>query len=96
MGARTMPVSRILVTLAGAASIGIAALHAEQAPVSKPGLQARAETQAKPAPIDRALIDQFCVTCHNEKLKTGGLSLQSLDLTQVSANADVLCRAPAS
>ncbi|PYR46370.1 MAG: hypothetical protein DMF89_22130 [Acidobacteria bacterium] len=90
MGARTMPVSRILVTLAGAASIGIAALHAEQAPVSKPGLQARAETQAKPAPIDRALIDQFCVTCHNEKLKTGGLSLQSLDLTQVSANADVL------
>ena len=37
----------------------------------------------------RALVDQYCVTCHNDRLKTGGLSLQSLDLTRVPAEAGV-------
>jgi hypothetical protein len=23
----------------------------------------------------RALLDQYCVTCHNDKVKTGGLTL---------------------
>ena len=31
----------------------------------------------------------YCVTCHNDRLKTGGLSLQSLDLTRVPAEAGV-------
>jgi mono/diheme cytochrome c family protein len=37
----------------------------------------------------RALIDQYCVTCHNGRLKTAGLDLETLDLSDVSANADV-------
>ena len=28
---------------------------------------------AAQAPIDRSLIDRYCVTCHNQKLKTGDL-----------------------
>jgi hypothetical protein len=35
-----------------------------------------------------ALLRQYCVTCHNERLKTGGLTLESMDLATVSANAD--------
>ena len=31
----------------------------------------------------RALLDQYCVTCHNDRLKTANLSLQGLDLTKV-------------
>ena len=27
----------------------------------------------------RATLDKYCVTCHNDQLRTGGLSLQSLD-----------------
>ena len=27
----------------------------------------------------RALLDRYCVTCHNERLKTGGLSLDTVD-----------------
>ena len=36
---------------------------------------------------DRALLDQYCVTCHNEKLKTGGLALDQLDPAHPAENA---------
>jgi hypothetical protein len=39
---------------------------------------------------ERALIDKYCVTCHNQRLKTAGLLLDQLDITQVAANAAVL------
>src|SRR5438046_53037 len=35
-----------------------------------------------------AVLKQYCVTCHNERIKTGGLALDSIDLTNVSANAE--------
>ena len=38
----------------------------------------------------RAVLNQYCVSCHNDRLKTGGLSLQTVDLAQAPANADVL------
>jgi cytochrome c551/c552 len=37
---------------------------------------------------DRALLDQYCVTCHNEKLKTGGLSLDKISLEHPADNAE--------
>ena len=36
-----------------------------------------------------ALVNQYCVGCHNQKLKTADLSLQGLDLTKVGKDADV-------
>ena len=33
------------------------------------------------------LINKYCVTCHSEKLKTGGLVLEKLDPASASANA---------
>jgi cytochrome c551/c552 len=44
------------------------------------GFQQIARPQdSSPAP-DRALLNQYCVGCHNEKLKTAGLMLDKLDL----------------
>ena len=37
----------------------------------------------------RALLDRYCVTCHNDRLKTANLSLQSADLTQVPDHAEL-------
>ena len=37
----------------------------------------------------RALLDTYCVTCHNDRLKTANLSLQGLDLTKVADHADL-------
>ena len=45
-----------------------------------------AHAQQNPAPA--ALLDQYCVTCHSQKLKTGGLSLQGADLTDVPKGAE--------
>src|SRR5437660_535883 len=36
----------------------------------------------------RALMNQYCATCHNEKLKTADLMLDKLDLDHVAANAE--------
>jgi hypothetical protein len=35
---------------------------------------------------ERAVLNQYCATCHNPNLKTGGLSLDSLDVANVGAN----------
>ena len=37
----------------------------------------------------RALLDKYCVTCHNDRLKTANLSLQGLDLTKVADHAEL-------
>ena len=37
----------------------------------------------------RAVLDQYCVTCHNRRLKTGGLTLDNADLAKVPAQAQV-------
>src|ERR1700681_1974630 len=37
----------------------------------------------------RALLDKYCVTCHNDRLKTAGLSLQSLQMDRVAQDGEV-------
>ncbi len=36
----------------------------------------------------RAVLDQYCVTCHNQKLKTAGLILDTLDPSNVAENTE--------
>ena len=35
----------------------------------------------------RVLLDRYCVTCHNDRLRTAGLALDSLDLNHVGESA---------
>lgn len=46
-------------------------------------------TPPAPAPADpnRALLNKYCVVCHNARLKTGGLVLESLNTQQVAPDA---------
>jgi hypothetical protein len=45
---------------------------------------------AAPAAISPQLVvTRYCVTCHNEKSRTGGLSLERVDIADVGANAEV-------
>jgi hypothetical protein len=37
----------------------------------------------------RAFLDTYCITCHNQKLRTAGLTLDTLDVTRPGANAEV-------
>ena len=47
-----------------------------------------AQPAAAPEAPQRALIDRYCVSCHNERLNTGGLALDTLDIANVGAAAD--------
>jgi hypothetical protein len=40
-------------------------------------------------PAYREVLDKYCVTCHNQRLKTAGFTLDNLDLAKVSADAQV-------
>ena len=48
---------------------------------------APAQTPATAAAEDRALLDRYCVACHNDRTLTAGLSLQGLDVARVGENA---------
>ena len=50
---------------------------------TQPG-QAQATSRAP-----RAVLDRYCVTCHNQTIRTGGLALDTLDITNPTTNADV-------
>lgn len=53
--------------------------------------QSPALTQNRdPNPLlsQRAVLDRYCVTCHNQKLKTAGLMLDNLDLAHVGDHAE--------
>ena len=38
---------------------------------------------------ERTQLDRYCVTCHSERLQTGGLSLETLDVTNVAVHREV-------
>jgi len=55
--------------------------------VSKPQQPAVAAPAAA-SPLDTALMNQYCVTCHNQRAKTAGLMLDTLDYGNLSKNAE--------
>src|SRR4030095_5108226 len=54
------------------------------------GLVVQSQTRSSAtAASQRAVLDQYCVTCHNDKLKTANLSLEKLDLTTAGDHAEL-------
>ena len=57
-----------------------------------PGATAQPATSAavQPAPgaTERALLDRYCVTCHNANLRVAGLALDTVDVTRVGDHAE--------
>ena len=47
-----------------------------------------AQAPAPPA-SPRAFLDTYCVTCHNQRLRTAGLVLEGLDAARPAANAEL-------
>ena len=52
------------------------------------GVGAAPAVAAQAAQSQRQLLDQYCVTCHNARMKTGGLVLDSLDVGHVATQAE--------
>jgi hypothetical protein len=77
-----------------AARVSIFALFLGGA-ITAPSSVQTAARQTQPAPAQptgsspRAALDTYCITCHNARLRTAGLALDILDVTNPAANADV-------
>src|SRR5882724_612088 len=46
-------------------------------------------TQTQLAVVPRAVIDQYCVGCHNERLKIAGLMLDKADIDHAGSRAEI-------
>jgi hypothetical protein len=79
-----------MIRLVMIAAVALALAEGGQAQAVKKMPVAAQSKAAVPGTPDRALLDQYCVSCHNEKLKTGGLTLEKVDVGNVPANAEVL------
>ena len=52
--------------------------------------QVAAKATASPEiAANRALLDKYCVSCHNTRLKTGNLELDKFDLNHLTEHAEV-------
>jgi mono/diheme cytochrome c family protein len=51
--------------------------------------QARNQPAAGSAAPSQAMLDQYCITCHNDRLKTAGLTLENVSLSNIPAGAAV-------
>src|SRR5262245_3346907 len=87
-----------IAVLLSAAGHPLASAKADQAPAPAPAQAAAAPAQAaaaptrpaaRSAPDHAALLKQYCITCHNERLKTAGLVLEGVSLTDIPAGAEV-------
>src|SRR5688500_14989248 len=63
-------------------------------PVAAPGQPAAPPGQPTPVAAhpeavvpSKAFVDTYCVTCHNQRLKTGGLALDTFDISNVGEHA---------
>ena len=51
--------------------------------------QTPAASSSAVAVPSRALIDSYCVACHNQRVKTAGIAFDTADLTDVSKDGEL-------
>jgi mono/diheme cytochrome c family protein len=67
--------------------VGLAGLGQD---LTRPALPAGAQSSdATPAASPRALINQYCMGCHSDQVRSGGLALSELNLDAVAQNAEI-------
>jgi hypothetical protein len=75
-----------IVSLVAVAAISTHATSGRVVPPSSPAARAQ---QPGAAAGERPLIDRYCLSCHSDRLRTGGLSLAGVDASQPHRDADV-------
>ena len=83
-----MRIAACVLTAAGIWFLPPGAAHPLHAAKPQPPSAAAPARTSSRAP-HRALLDRYCVTCHNDRLKTAGLALDTLDLKRVGEFPEV-------
>lgn len=69
---------------------GLAATLLLSVPLNISAQQSNAASAgSSPTSTQRQFLDRYCATCHNERLKTGGLSLVQVDLSKPGGQPEV-------
>ena len=76
---------RLLMLMAG----GVVATSFVHDHVQATGSQQAAGSPVTAASSRRAVLDTYCVTCHNQRLRTAGLTLDSVDVANVGVAAEL-------
>src|SRR5712692_5000055 len=69
------------------ALLGVSVAGGRYVTARTPQTAAPAASPATPAASTSDVLNKYCVTCHNGRLKTAGLQVDSLDVTHVADNA---------
>src|SRR5262245_27650531 len=87
MARRVFSVAVSATLLCGA--LFVEALQAQQPSTSSP--PTAPSSILPPPPSQRAILNQYCVPCHNERNKTnaGGMALDTIDPANVAAGAEI-------
>ena len=87
-----IPVRRCLALLPGCvlAFMAVAGVPVQAGESTPPAAAPASHTQDTPADgWQRVLLDRYCVACHNERLRTADLALDTHDVTRVAGAPDV-------
>ena len=85
----SLPVWRMRITgLTIAGCVGCLALVTGVAHAQAAGQPPQSPATPAAVPARQAFITQYCLTCHNQRLQTGGLVLETADLGDVGADAE--------
>ena len=71
---------------------GLAVLAAGSMQVARPAAavgQNQASSVVVPASKYRAVLDKYCVTCHNGRLRTAGLELDTVGLSNIRQHTEL-------
>ena len=80
---RCCPFWRGVRALCGAAFVGVCGL------VGSMVHAASAQPSFETADESRAMLDRYCVSCHNDRLQSGGLALDVVDAARPAANPEI-------
>jgi mono/diheme cytochrome c family protein len=85
----TEPVSFRRVVRIGLAGLAATLFFSVQIKMSAQQNDAASPGQSTATSSQRQFLDRYCGTCHNDRLKTGGLSLERLDVSHPDAQSEV-------
>jgi mono/diheme cytochrome c family protein len=89
---RTAPRAAVVIALAAIALVASLTRVLTAAPEQAAAPQQAAASQA-PAQGQLATMQQYCVSCHNDRVKTGGVSFQGVTPESIGQHADVFEKA---
>src|SRR5437762_9559064 len=83
---------RLFAVLVGVGMITLSAsvyLRAVSPPAVAPQVFAGKQNSSPSGSSPQALISRYCIPCHNKRAKTGGLTLDNVDVLKVGDNPEL-------